>query len=324
MWYKPASLFRDKDGKYWFLDGRTHSWIMVDPNGRWKFQNIIADVYEQHPEIKFNEKVQKRAIRRFGRVSNITGHEVKGRPTPEDLIESTHDECNAGDITIDINGEPDFNEVMDYLEDTFGGYRFKKSKLGEIAYRAVGSYHKNKSGKKIYIKKSDAINWLTNESEGRHYINRDPVYEEDENGNEICKRKGIIYYVTHTEQSLLTIKQTAIIAGEKENKDCEIRIIVYKKLCEAIDPLDNYESYIKKFKTEFYGILNSISSAFFNGISQKKSNIKLYAAIPSLGEWHNLDELILFDDKVKNKNGWYQKNPRKGCDFYHRDKNQDN
>ena len=315
LWHKPASLFRDENGLYYFIDGRTHCWILVNV---WGFKNIIADIYEKHP----NSKIEvMRARRLFARIANLVGQETRGKPKMHDLIEAVHEEIKNKTISINSKGEPDYDEVMEFLKYNYGGYvSYTKTKFSEIGIRAVNSYEKNKSGKKIFLAKSDATDWVTNIDEGRNYIDRDAVTEKDESGNEICKRKGIKYLIISTEQSLLAVRSAA--AMSVNNSNCEIRVIVYKKICEVINPLTTYDKGIKDFREEFNRILDSISSTFFNGIGRKTNKVKLYGAIPSLGEWHNLDELILFDDKVKNQDDWYQKNPV--CDNYDKDKNQEN
>lgn len=301
LWRPPIILHKTDDGEYRVVDGRTRL-IYLREIGH---QNIIADILESRDR----DSDVEASIDDMQMKGNISGHDTRGKATKEDAITFLQSQMTKRRIKKDSHGNPDYAQTVNIAQDVFGDY-FPSSTLTEIVDKAMFTWPGASFNIRCFKDKAAVKQWAT--SDGRHYKDLAP----DVAANGEVVRRGIHYFFHDVGQPRNFVKALADALDKYPFEQYEIRVLLFLRTPESVNTVSRFNRSRDAFISEVSSILHKISRCWFNNASVNlfnNPNIEIYGMASSIGEVHNLDELILFNNHDDNsKPTWYQKNPPKG------------
>ena len=301
LWRPPIILHKTDDEKYTVVDGRTRL-IYLREIGH---QNVIADILET----KDHESDVETSIDDMQMKGNISGHDTRGKANKEDAITFLQSQMTKGRIKKDSHGNPHYAQTVNVAQDVFGDY-FTSDTLSEIVNKAMFTWPGASFNIRCFKDKAAVRHWAT--SDGRHYKDLAP----DVAANGEVVRRGIHYFYYDVSQPRNFVKSLADDLDKYPFEQYEYRVLLFQKIPESVNTISKFNKNRDGFISDVNGILTKISKCWFNSAPVNlfnNPNIAIYGMASSIGEVHNLDELILFNNHDDNsKPTWYQKNPPKG------------
>ena len=286
--YPPIALFENsRKFEYRVINGRTRKKFFDNAN----YKNIIADVYEATPGYS-SDKVES-AITRFEQASNLQGYDAHGTTRQSDIYYSATRAVERGWISSSLNSdgisEPNEDEVREWIGDICGNYKFQKRTIDKLVYQIINSSEDCKTGKRYWDNRERVYDWLRT-GDNKYFDTKDLHYE--------------VMEVSDARRSVETISKIAWQIPKKK-----VRIILYKKFCDTINPEENFISARDQFVERFEGSLMILGSVFFNNakVDMDSSNVEIYGMVPSLMSMGSLDRLWLYRPNRGGGSFWYQK-----------------
>ena len=125
--------------------------------------------------------------------------------------------------------------------------------------------------------------------------------------NKYFDTKDLHYEVMEVSDARRSVETISKIAWQIPKK--KVRIILYKKFCDTINPEENFISARDQFVERFEGSLMILGSVFFNNakVDMDSSNVEIYGMVPSLMSMGSLDRLWLYRPNRGGGSFWYQK-----------------
>ena len=268
--YPAIALFRDKDGKLYIITGHTRIEILEED---WGFTNVIVSIYEANNG--YTQKQVQSALSLNGNIFN-TIHDDAGQLELSDINR---------EVTLAIENEwigHTYTEINDRVLKSRGSGLFTTTKLSEQAQRIFNNYNPNET---VLNWKNDSKTVSRMGDYGFKKIHTRSAHYEDDNGN-----KYILVSTQTGPKSLDSILEFA--------KDNDItNVILHTGILETDDLIKCYNDRVKGF-TDFYKTtLERLSKLFFSAKEPIHERVKIKGVVPSLSSIHNLDELVLFDEK---------------------------
>ena len=268
--YPAIALFRDKDGKLYIITGHTRIEILEED---WGFTNVIVSIYEANNG--YTQKQVQSALSLNGNIFN-TIHDDAGQLELSDINR---------EVTLAIENEwigHTYTEINDRVLKSRGSGLFTTTKLSEQAQRIFNNYNPNET---VLNWKNDSKTVSRMGDYGFKKIHTRSAHYEDDNGN-----KYILVSTQTGPKSLASILEFA--------KDNDItNVILHTGILETDDLIKCYNDRVKGF-TDFYKTtLERLSKLFFSAKEPIHERVKIKGVVPSLSSIHNLDELVLFDEK---------------------------
>ena len=268
--YPAIALFRDKDGKLYIITGHTRIEILEED---WGFTNVIVSIYEANNG--YTQKQVQSALSLNGNIFN-TIHDDAGQLELSDINR---------EVTLAIENEwigHTYTEINDRVLKSRGSGLFTTTKLSEQAQRIFNNYNPNET---VLNWKNDSKTVSRMNDYGFKKIHTRSSHYEDKNGN-----KYILVSTQTGPKSLDSILEFA--------KDNDItNVILHTGILETDDLIKCYNDRVKGF-TDFYKTtLERLSKLFFSAKEPIHERVKIKGVVPSLSSIHNLDELVLFDEK---------------------------
>jgi hypothetical protein len=272
--YAPIALFKSKEeSKYELLDGRTR-FTKLD---FYKYQNIIADVYEANPVSTPGQVMFARE--KIAGAANIQGVDARGVMRQKDIIFCVSRAYKNGWIEKGPDGLPDKDQVRDTILSICGDSKFQERTIEKLINQIINSALDIETGKRFWEHQNKILEWLTNESEGRKYYNS----------------SGYHYQLIEVSDARRSIE--IMTSAAKKNPGKKVRIIMYKKYCDSSDPVKDFKESMYNYCQQIENTMNDIGKIFFSGCDHNLNNEKvfLYGAVPSLASMGSLDRLWLYD-----------------------------
>ena len=268
--FPAIALFRDKDGKLYIITGHTRIEILEED---WGFTNVIVSIYEANNG--YTQKQVQSALSLNGNIFN-TIHDDAGQLELSDINR---------EVTLAIENEwigHTYTEINDRVLKSRGSGLFTTTKLSEQAQRIFNNYNPNET---VLNWKNDSKTVSRMGDYGFKKIHTRSAHYEDDNGN-----KYILVSTQTGPKSLDSILEFA--------KDNDItNVILHTGILETDDLIKCYNDRVKGF-TDFYKTtLERLSKLFFSAKEPIHERVKIKGVVPSLSSIHNLDELVLFDEK---------------------------
>ena len=268
--YPAIALFRDKDRKLYIITGHTRIEILEED---WGFTNVIVSIYEANNG--YTQKQVQSALSLNGNIFN-TIHDDAGQLELSDINR---------EVTLAIENEwigHTYTEINDRVLKSRGSGLFTTTKLSEQAQRIFNNYNPNET---VLNWKNDSKTVSRMGDYGFKKIHTRSAHYEDDNGN-----KYILVSTQTGPKSLDSILEFA--------KDNDItNVILHTGILETDDLIKCYNDRVKGF-TDFYKTtLERLSKLFFSAKEPIHERVKIKGVVPSLSSIHNLDELVLFDEK---------------------------
>ena len=268
--YPAIALFRDKDGKLYIITGHTRIEILEED---WGFTNVIVSIYEANNG--YTQKQVQSALSLNGNIFN-TIHDDAGQLELSDINR---------EVTLAIENEwigHTYTEINDRVLKSRGSGLFTTQKLSEEAQLIYNNYNPNET---VLNWKNDSKTVSRMGDYGFKKIHTRSAHYEDDNGN-----KYILVSTQTGPKSLDSILEFA--------KDNDItNVILHTGILETDDLIKCYNDRVKGF-TDFYKTtLERLSKLFFSAKEPIHERVKIKGVVPSLSSIHNLDELVLFDEK---------------------------
>ena len=268
--YPAIALYRDKNGKLYIITGHTRIEILEED---WGFTNVIVSIYEANNG--YTQKQVQSALSLNGNIFN-TIHDDAGQLELSDINR---------EVTLAIENEwigHTYTEINDRVLKSRGSGLFTTTKLSEQAQRIFNNYNPNET---VLNWKNDSKTVSRMGDYGFKKIHTRSAHYEDDNGN-----KYILVSTQTGPKSLDSILEFA--------KDNDItNVILHTGILETDDLIKCYNDRVKGF-TDFYKTtLERLSKLFFSAKEPIHERVKIKGVVPSLSSIHNLDELVLFDEK---------------------------
>ena len=278
--YPAIALFRDKDGKLYIITGHTRIEILEED---WGFTNVIVSIYEANDG--YTQKQVQSALSLNGNIFN-TIHDDAGQLELSDINR---------EVTLAIENEwigHTYTEINDRVLKSRGSGLFTTQKLSEEAQEIYNNYNPNET---VLNWKNDSKTVSRMGDYGFKKIHTRSAHYEDDNGN-----KYILVSTQTGPKSLDSILEFA--------KDNDItNVILHTGVLEGSDLIKCYNDRVKGFIYFYKTTLERLSKLYFSAKEPKYERVKIKGVVPSLSSIHNLDELVLFDEK----NSMYQINQTK-------------
>ena len=325
----PAVYFDKKSKKYQLVDGRTRFKILEG----YDISNIIVDIYEKIEGA--SDKDVELGCGRLQTQSNL-GREIAGKVTDKDIISNVHSWIEKGYIKKEDSTtkkeedkQPDLGSIIEFINDFYNPLHIKSSKrITNLANAARDTYGQN-TKRFVWIDVKDVHAWLGVDKKRNEELPLPEVPDKfDEKlgtveairATDNCyvdvfpdgktTKRGLCYLEIDTTQARRAVAAAANHA--RLNPNCDIRIIIYvKQITDYENPAIQYSREITRFVRTFYNTLNQISECYFNKTTPILDVVKIHGAVPSLREYHTIDQLILLDQSSVGTTGfnpkWYQR-----------------
>lgn len=281
--YPAIALYRDKNGKLYIITGHTRIEILEED---WGFTNVIVSIYEANDG--YTQKQVQSALSLNGNIFN-TIHDDAGQLELSDINR---------EVTLAIESDwisHAWDEIYDRVLKSRGSGLFTTQKLSEEAQLIYNNYNPNET---VLNWKNDSKTVSRMNDYGFKKIHTRSSHYEDKNGN-----KYILVSTQTGPKSLDSILEFA-------EKNDITNVILHTGVLEGSDLVKCYKDRVKDFRNFYNTTLSRLSKLFFSTKEPKHERVKIYAVTPSLSSIHNLQELVLFDDKGE----MYQVNPPKDYD----------
>ena len=104
---------------------------------------------------------------------------------------------------------------------------------------------------------------------------------------------NIIYFAAASNSSAKAMRKANRLAAA--NPDKEIRIVLHTSVLEGYNYEETYNNRLRKFVREFEDYRLEDSRGMTEWLKGHKEQIKIYAALPALGAYHNIDKPFFFN-----------------------------
>ena len=265
-------LYMNPDGSYDIITGNTRYWVLE----QFKFTNILAYVYKA--KSNSNTKGIELDKRELSVVLNPAEDPSEPAST-EDVIQYGLAVCNAK--VIDVNSPTAFDQIKKKIVRATFAIQLSASKISycvaTIMNRADGY-----SGEQIIpLNNREAAIWMQKPSvrSNRKYVNIPGQ---------------VRYVVKRYDETRHAILETIQEAAQYPNE--EVRLVIHGGILGG-NPGETWEKRVIKFWYQKNEIFNDLQQVIFGGKTKDIQNFVLYGAIPQVESMHDLDQIVLFNQK---------------------------
>jgi hypothetical protein len=265
-------LHKNPDGTYDIITGNTRCWVLDQYN----FTNMIAYVYESK---KVSNTIGIRLDKRELSVVLNPANDPSEPGSMEDVIQYGVDVCNSN--VIDVNSPTAFDQIKKKIRRSTFAISLSEQKISycvaTIMNRADGY-----SGETIVpLHNVEASNWMQKPttSSNRKYVNI----------------PGQVRYVVKS-YDMVRANVVEAIQEAAQFPNEEIRLVIHGGILGG-NPGSTWENRVTKFWYKKNEILNDFQQVIFGGKTKKIQNFVLYGAIPQVESMHDLDRLVLFNQR---------------------------
>ena len=259
-------LYKNPDGTYEIITGNTRYWVLEQFN----FTNLIAYVYEG--KSKTNTKGIELDKRELSVVLN-PAEDPSEPASMEDVIQYGLAVCNAN--VIDVNSPTAFDQIKKKIARSTFAIQLSDSKVSycvaTIMNRADGY-----AGEEIVpLNNIEANKWIY-DAKLINIPNKDT------------------YIVKSNDMVRSNVVEAIQEAAQYPNE--EVRLIIHGGILGG-NPGSTWETRVTKFWYRKNEILNDFQQVIFGGKTKDIQNFVLYGAIPQVESMHDLNKLVLFNQR---------------------------
>ena len=259
-------LYKNPDGTYDIITGNTRYWVLEQFN----FTNLIAYVYEGISNS--NTKGIELDKRELSVVLN-PAEDPSEPASMEDVIQYGLAVCNAN--VIDVNSPTAFDQIKKKIARSTFAIQLSDSKVSycvaTIMNRADGY-----AGEEIVpLNNIEANKW---------------IYD----AKLINIPNKVRYIVKSYDMVRSNVVEAIQEAAQYPNE--EVRLIIHGGILGG-NPGTTWENRVTKFWYRKNEILNDFQQVIFGGKTKDIQNFVLYGAIPQVESMHDLNKLVLFNQR---------------------------
>jgi len=259
-------LYKNPDGTYDIITGNTRYWVLEQFN----FTNLIAYVYEGISNS--NTKGIELDKRELSVVLN-PAEDPSEPASMEDVIQYGLAVCNAK--VIDVNSPSAFDQIKKKIARSTFAIQLSESKVSycvaTIMNRADGY-----AGEEIVPLNNVEANKWVHDAKFKNIPNK------------------VRYIVKSYDMVRANVVEAIQEAAQFPNE--EVRLIIHGGILGG-NPGSTWENRVTKFWYKKNEILNDFQQVIFGGKTKDIQNFVLYGAIPQVESMHDLNKLVLFNQR---------------------------
>ena len=274
------ALYRDADGKLWYINGYTRVQIL-DLAG---FENIPVNIYEAKAGFTKDQILSDLSI--FACSCN-----AHNDPAGDLQVEDVYREvCHAidsgwlGDY-FNLTDNEKLSAIGQRIDSICGDGIFTAVKRSSLQFRIHNQYNPDC---KIYSWSihSEAKDFLRNHK----YVDVAPVYKDKAQKN--LKTFGIKWIVVSSstgDRSFMSAVEMAV-----NNPDYKVRVVMHTGTITDFDVEEGYRNRVRAFRDFWANRLLQLGAALFHGEIASQHRVCLWGALPAIESLHDLDKIVKF------------------------------